>query len=112
MEIDSKATFQARLVELELGELSQNSLTSKCVRRERRGESRCSARPLCWGESAGAEPSTVSCPRRALWEAHRSAVSVCRRRVRLASDFVFVVCALSFGGAHGSVWLGVGGGVA
>ena len=42
-------------------------------------------------------------------EAHRSAVSVCRRGVRLASDFVFVVCALSLGGAHRSVWLGVGG---
>ena len=47
------------------------------------------------GESAGAGQCTVSCPRRALREAHRSAVSVCRRGVRLASDFVVVVCALS-----------------
>ena len=32
-----------------------------------------------------------------------------RRGVRLASDFVFVVCALSLGNAHRSVRLGVGG---
>ena len=49
------------------------------------------------GEFDGAGPDTNSCPRRALGEAHRSAVTVCRRGVRLASDFVFVVCALSFG---------------
>ena len=61
------------------------------------------------GESAGAEPCTVSCPRRALGEAHRSAVLVCRRGVRLASDLVFVVCELSFGGAHRPVRQGVGG---
>ena len=44
------------------------------------------------GESAGAGPSTVLCPRRALGEAPRSAVSVCRRGVRLASDF-YLSCA-------------------
>ena len=49
------------------------------------------------GESAGAWPCTVLCPRRVLGEAHRSAASVCRRRVRLASDFVFVKCTLSLG---------------
>ena len=38
------------------------------------------------GEFAGAKTCTVTCPRRALGEAHRSAVSVCRRGVRLASD--------------------------
>ena len=45
-----------------------------------------------------------------LWkEAHRSAVSICRRGDRLASDLVFVGCALKFGGAHRSVCVGVDG---
>ena len=39
------------------------------------------------GETAGAGPSTVPCPRRALGETHRSAVSVCRRGDRPASDW-------------------------
>ena len=87
-------------------------LTSQVRQRDVHSQELHPAAPLglcAGGEFAGAKPCTVTCPRRALGEAHRSAVSVCRRGVRLASDFVVVVCALSFGRAHRSVWLGVGG---
>ena len=56
------------------------------MRRERRGESRCSARPVCWRGVRWRRAVHWPCPRRALGETHRSVVSECRRGNRPASD--------------------------